>query len=359
MKKFLRILGMVMLTSTSALPVISCVIPKQKELTIHDEIKKSLQNRIIFDNGWITDYSQSKENIETWTKTFMYSTWNFLNKLITYLVFQQLLKDIPNLMKHYPNFSLFASFILEDSMNIRKAIRSQQNVIFNYDVSYNLQQLQDIPFQDLFDNNILLPYNRTGMIRFYGRDIFGQYKILGNNSQNQLSFNQKNFIQYDKRRLNYLSKMLNDPSVIKVFDADYRKFLIMSQWLPYVDFSKLDFPSENLVKEIRDNSNIFNLNKYKILKNLKKNILEDYKIQHLFKSMPTVFDDLDIDILLVKAVLTSEIQDNTAMNYVYGLDRTYDKDMLIINVKTTLKMGNITSDMTIDEQLVLKIKYVE
>ncbi|WP_348736196.1 hypothetical protein [Spiroplasma endosymbiont of Ammophila pubescens] len=74
-------------------------------------------------------------------------------------------------------------------MNIKKAIRSEQNIIFNYDVSYNLQQLQYIPFQDLFDNNNLLPYDRGGMISFYGRRMFGQYKILVNNSQNQLSFN--------------------------------------------------------------------------------------------------------------------------------------------------------------------------
>ncbi|WP_338964218.1 hypothetical protein [Spiroplasma endosymbiont of Sarcophaga carnaria] len=75
--------------------------------------------------------------------------------------------------------------------------------------------------------------------------------------------------------------------------------------------------------------------------------------------MPTVFDDFYIDVSLVKAVLTSEIKSDPAMNYVYGSDsRTYYKNMLIVNVKTTLKMGNITSDITIDEELALHILYV-
>ncbi|WHQ37481.1 PTS sugar transporter subunit IIA [Spiroplasma sp. SV19] len=92
---------------------------------------------------------------------------------------------------------------------------------------------------------------------------------------------------------------------------------------------------------------------------LLSSIGEDNIIKNIFNYMPTVFDDFDIDVSLVKAVLTSEIKADEAMNYVYGSDsRTYNKDMLVVNVKTTLKMGNITSDITIDEQLALNISYV-
>ncbi len=77
--------------------------------------------------------------------------------------------------------------------------------------------------------------------------------------------------------------------------------------------------------------------------------MKDYNIKYILDFMPTVFDDFDIDVSLVKAVLTSEIKADAAMNYVYGSDlRTYHKDMLIVNIKTTLKMDNILSDVTID-----------
>ncbi|WP_424526157.1 hypothetical protein [Spiroplasma endosymbiont of Glossina fuscipes fuscipes] len=79
----------------------------------------------------------------------------------------------------------------------------------------------------------------------------------------------------------------------------------------------------------------------------------------MMQTMPTIFNNLDIDVSLVKPVLPAEINADAAMNYVYGSDsRTYHNDMLIVNVKTTLKMGDIFSDVTIDEQLALNISYV-
>lgn len=227
-------------------------------------------------------------------------------------------------------------------------------------MSYNLQQLQDIPFQDLLDSNNLLPNDKVAMIKFYvgSVSVFGQYKIKGAGNQNQISFNQRNFISDDKKRLNYLSKMINDTTAIKAFNGSYRKFLMMGPSIPGVRFIKSDFPTENLVKEIYDDSNVFVKNKVNILENLKKNFIGDYKIKSIFNLMPTVFDDFDIDVSLIKAVLTTEIKADAAMNYVYGSDsRTYYRNMLVVNIQTTLKMGNIISDITIDEELALHILY--
>ncbi len=86
---------------------------------------------------------------------------------------QQLLKDIPTLMECYPDFSLSASFILNDGTNIKNSIKNNQKIIFNYDVSYNLQQLQNIPFQELLDNNNLLPSDKNAIIKFYDGSVFG------------------------------------------------------------------------------------------------------------------------------------------------------------------------------------------
>lgn len=100
MKRLLSILGMTLLTVTSVMPVISCVEPTQKKLTIHDQIKKSLQNRITFNNDWITDYSQSEDNIKRWSEGLLNNGWTLFNKLISSLIKQQLLKDIPDLLQH-------------------------------------------------------------------------------------------------------------------------------------------------------------------------------------------------------------------------------------------------------------------
>ncbi|AOX44101.1 hypothetical protein S100390_v1c07650 [Spiroplasma sp. NBRC 100390] len=359
MKRLLSILGMTMLTASSVIPVISCVEPAQKELTIHDQIKKSLQNTISFDDDWITDYSQPTDKIQGWSRTMYSKYWTFFNKLISDLVLQQLLKDIPDLIKHYPDFSFSAVVSFSDRSQLESAIQKNEKVAFNYDVSYNLKQLEDIPFQDLLDNNNLSANVKTGIIRFYEGSTFGQYKIKGKNIQNYILFNQKKFINDDRKRINYLAKMLNNTTAIKTFNGNYRKFLMMSPYIPSVTFRETDFSSKNLVKEIHNNDIIFDQNKTIILKNLKNNFIEDNIIKNIFNYMPIVFDDFDIDVSLVKAVLTSEIKADAAMNYVYGSDsRTYHNDMLIVNVKTTLKMGDILSDVTIDEQLALDISYV-
>ncbi|WP_338964221.1 hypothetical protein [Spiroplasma endosymbiont of Sarcophaga carnaria] len=265
----LVILGMTLLTTTSVMPVISCAQSEQKELTIYDQIKKSLQNTITFDDDWITDYSQPEDKIEKWSKRLINTGWTLFNKLISDLITQQLFKDVPDLLERYPDFSLSAIVSMNEFSKVSTDIKKNEQILFNYDVSYNLQQLQNIPFQDLLDSNNLLPNDKVAMIRFCvgSISVFGQYKIEGTGNQNQVLFNQKNFIGNDKKRLNYLSKMLNDTTAIKAFDGSYRKFLMMSRSIHGVRFDKSDFLTENLVKEIYDDSNVFIKNKVNILKN--------------------------------------------------------------------------------------------
>ncbi len=73
---------------------------------------------------------------------------------------------------------------------------------------------------------------------------------MGKGSQNKILFNQNNFIIDDKKRLNYLAKMLNDTTTIRAFDGSYRKFLMMNKYISSVKFKKTDFSMKELVKNL-------------------------------------------------------------------------------------------------------------
>ncbi|WHQ37533.1 lipoprotein [Spiroplasma sp. SV19] len=358
MKKLLSILGLAVLTTSSVTTVVSCTPSANHTETIHDKIKKSLQKPINFDDDWIIDYGESKKNLEYFTNSIVNNRWTLFNKLVTDLVTKQLIKDIPNLLKIYPYFSLSAVVTIKSFNDIRSSIQEQTKVTFNYDVGYNLEQLQDIPASDLQASNPIWDPT-SDMLALYDGSSFGQFIIEGVDNQNQMSFEEKSFISDDKARLNYLSEMLNNSRSIVAYDGDYRKFLMMESYISYAKLNKVDFPEEDLVKQIHNDESIFNMKKNLLLKGIHNSVMKDGNVESLVKSMPSILDDIDIDISLVRAVLTSEIKADKKLEYVYGSKSNYySKDMLVVNAQINLKKGDVVSDVTINEQLALKISYV-
>ncbi|WHQ36616.1 lipoprotein [Spiroplasma sp. SV19] len=358
MKKLLSILGLAVLTTSSVTTVVSCTPSVNHTETIHDKIKKSLQKPINFDDNWIIDYSESKEKIEDFSNSIINGRWTLFNKLVTDLVTKQLIKDIPNLLRMYPYFSLSAAVTIKSFSGIRLSIQEQTKTTFNYDVGYNLEQLQDIPASDLQASNPIWDPT-SDMLSLYDGSSFGQFVIEGMDNQNEMSFKEKSFISDDKTRLNYLSGMLNNSRSIVAYDGEYKKFLMMGYTIPYIELEKADFPEQDLIKQIYVDKEIFIKNKKFLLKSLYDSFIEENNVEDLIKCMPSVLDDMDIDISLVRAVLTSEIKADKKLEYVYGSKPGYyDKDMLVINVEVKLKKGDVVSDITINEQLALAISYV-
>ena len=105
--------------------------------------------------------------------------------------------------------------ISNNEIEISNAIRNHQKITFNYDVFYNLEQLQNILLAQLkITNEGNFPIGNNNMIINFSGDAFGEYKIMGKGNQNQMSFVEKTFISDDKKKLNYLANMLNSTSAI-------------------------------------------------------------------------------------------------------------------------------------------------
>ncbi|AGM25428.1 lipoprotein [Spiroplasma chrysopicola] len=357
MKKLLSLLGVISLVGTSVTPVIGCGAKPVSQETIHEKIKKSLQHQIVFDDDWIIDYDQSEENIENFLARNITYDWSFFNKLITDLVMKQLIKDIPNLLELYPDFSLSAQIAdINLADDLGEAILNHKNYQFNYDVAYNLNDLKDISIKQIQEANPVNPPVTNGVVSFYKGNTFGQYKIFGSQTQNQISLKINSFITDNQKRLDYLTKMLNDTSAIVANSNQYRKFLLMPSFSMTFGFSIEDFPSKDLINKIHDNSIFFENYKKQILNNLKKDIFSRNQINFLLKYMPTIFDDIDLDISLNSAFLQSDIEQSDNLKHIYG-SKYYEDGLLILNVKTTLKYKDISATTTIDEQLAFGIVY--
>ncbi|AGM25430.1 lipoprotein [Spiroplasma chrysopicola] len=358
MKKLLSLLGVISLVGTSVTPVIGCGAKPVSQETIHDKIKKSLQHQIVFDDDWIIDYSQSDKNIKSFISSASNFEWSFLNKLITDLVMKQLVTDIPNLLELYPNFSLSAQIanrinIIDD---LRNSIFKNENYNFSYDVGYNLDDLKDISVKQIQEANPSNPPIINGFLTNYDGSTFGQYKIFGSESQNQISLRINSFIADNQKRLNYLTKMLNGTSAIVANQASYHKLLLMPSGTMRIGFSSNDFPNHDLIKTIYNDNSLFENYKKLILSNIKKDALNSNQINFLLKYMPTIFDDIDLDISLNSAFLQSDIEQSDNLKHIYG-SKYYEDGLLILNVKTTLKYKDISATTTIDEQLAFGIVY--
>ncbi|AGM26479.1 hypothetical protein SSYRP_v1c08900 [Spiroplasma syrphidicola EA-1] len=357
MKKLLSLLGVVSLVGTSVTPVIGCGAKPVSQETIHDKIKKSLQHQIVFDDDWIIDYDQSEENIEYFINSNLDYKWTFFNKLITDLVMKQLIKDIPTLLDVYPDFSLSATISFENKISdLRETIKNGEAANIIYDVAYNLNQLQNIALSEIQAANPVQPPVTSGVLSYYNGSLFGQYKILGSKLQNQILFKNDNFISDNQRRLNYLTEILNHSSAIISNNGSYRKFLFMPDFAMRIGFEKDNFPNHDLVEQIYNDNNIF-YDKLNIIKsNIMNKFLKNNSILDIKMFMPTVFDDVQFEISLDKAILATDLKNNSELKYVYG-SQYYDNGILILNVKTRLKYQGISANSTIDEKIAFGVIY--
>lgn len=355
------------LSFITSLTIISCQKQTKKEVvqiadehkqTIHEQIKDALKETLQFNEDWIIDYHQEAKNIEQFINILTDEGLTYLGKTIAFLVKQRLEKEIKDLFVKYHDFTLSVTIVQSDTQLIIEKLLKNEPVNFHYDFYYNLQALQDIDFTYL-DN---YPKDRGKLALFNSE--FGQYSLLyKDGNKNRIKFKQKEFINNDKNRLDYLATIINITSAIKINDQYYKTFVFM---VPKIDtvasvsFELTDFKDKNLVKLIHDDPTYFLKVKDLIIKNLKANIISKQftNIKDLFESMPTIVDDIELNIDLEKAYLTSEIQNDENLNNIYGSSNTvFANDMLLLKLKTTLKSKKISAATSIDETIALDIEY--
>lgn len=335
--------------------IIQVVDEHQK--TIHEQIKDALKEPLQFNDDWIIDYNREAKNVEQFVILLTEKGWTYLGKTIAYLVKQRLEKEIENLFTNYPDFNLSVSIVQDYSQLIDKLIKNEP-VNFYYDLYYNLQSLQYIDFNYLND----YPKDRGKLVLFNGE--FGQYSLLHKDvNKNRIKFSQKEFIDNDQTRLDYLANIINATSAIKINDQYYKTFVFMVSEvdkIALVSFDLTDFKDKNLVKLIHDDQSYFLQVKDLIIKNLKSNMLSKQftNIKYFFENMPTIIDDIEFEIELDKAYLTPEIQADENLNNIYGPNITaFANDMLFLKLKATLKSKGISATTSIDETIALYIGY--
>lgn len=184
---------------------------EQEEFTeenVHEQIKTALSEPLEFNDDWIIDYDNaSEEQLKQFISLLSSdASWTYLSKTLSYLALERLKSKIPKLFDVFPDFTLSSGIAIGEYDKINNALLNHEPVKFYYDFYYNLNQVQNFDFSKW---NIARP----GIViikRFNG--INGEYGILHekeNDNRLQINFNQKSFITDSKKRLDYLSLILN------------------------------------------------------------------------------------------------------------------------------------------------------